>query len=242
MKKLFLTLALAAFAMTANAQWILGGQFGYNTTGGNVSVEATAVTPAYDYPNNKVSNFTFAPTVSYVLNEKMQVGLTFSYTLFSNTNYTPMAYAANYEAYNKFRTSTLGIAPYFRYYFAEAGNFKFFCEAQLGIYSTPRTYNYTYSTVPPADNGTETEGAFKTSTLAFTITPGVNYKINDKWSADCYVDLAGLAFTRNTTKTYAGDNLVDTDVTNYFGLMADASAQTLNAHFGNFRIGFNYHF
>jgi len=36
--------------------------------------------------------------------------------------------------------------------------------------------------------------------------------------------------------------LVSTDVDNTFGLIANTSAQDLNAHFGNFRIGINYHF
>ena len=46
-------------------------------------------------------------------------------------------------------------------------------------------------------------------------------------------------------KTYSEtnkDDLVSTDVDNMFGLVANSSAQDLNAHFGNFRIGFNYHF
>ena len=76
----------------------------------------------------------------------------------------------------------------------------------------------------------------------------MNYKFNDNWSADCYIDLAGIAFTHTSTKTYVGgtgatkDDLVSTDVDNTFGLIANASAQTLNAHLGNFRIGINYHF
>ena len=35
MKKIALTLVLAAFAMAANAQFILGGQLEFNTNGGN---------------------------------------------------------------------------------------------------------------------------------------------------------------------------------------------------------------
>ena len=41
---------------------------------------------------------------------------------------------------------------------------------------------------------------------------------------------------------YLEDDLVSTDVDNTFGLIANTSAQDLNAHFGNFRIGINYHF
>ena len=248
MKKVFLTLAMVAFAMAANAQFIIGGQIDYNTTGNNTHYEAIApITNAFDAPNWKATNFTFAPTVGYALNDKMQVGLTFSYTVWSNTNYGPaVAYMNDKEDWVKTKNSTLGIIPYFRYYFAQAGNFNFFCEASLGFYSTPRFYRHTYdNTVDPViDN--EVNGPSSSTDITLRIVPGVNYRINDKFSADCYIDLAGLAFTHNTTKNYGTladpDALVTTDTDNSFRLFGNASAQDLNAHLGNFRIGFNYHF
>lgn len=241
MKKVFLTLALVAVSMAANAQWILGGQLGFNTTGGTYTQENAS--PVWDMPNNKAMGLTIAPTVSYVLNDKMQIGLTLEYNYGTATNYTAAAYALNQEVWSKTSATMFTVAPYFRYYFANAGKFNFFCEAALGFGISPRTKHHDYSNVPVVGYDNEYDGATKTTMIGLTITPGVNYRISNHWSADCYIDLAGLAFIHNSTKTYgASDALVSTDVTNNFGLQCNTTAQDLNAHLGNFRIGFNYHF
>ena len=241
MKKVFLTLALVAVSMAANAQWILGGQLGFNTTGGTYTQENAS--PVWDMPNNKAMGLTIAPTVSYVLNDKMQIGLTLEYNYGTATNYTAAAYALNQEVWSKTSATMFTVAPYFRYYFANAGKFNFFCEAALGFGISPRTKHHDYSNVPVVGYDNEYDGATKTTMIGLYITPGVNYRISNHWSADCYIDLAGLAFIHNSTKTYgASDALVSTDVTNNFGLQCNTTAQDLNAHLGNFRIGFNYHF
>lgn len=246
MKKVFLTLTMVALAMAANAQFILGGQLGFNTTSGTYTQEN--VTPVWDMPNYKGMNLTFAPTISYVLSDNMQIGLGINYTYGAGTNYNSAAYALNQEVWTKTVRTSFSVAPYFRYYFAQAGNFNFFCEAALAFGISPRTKIHNYSNVPLVGYDDEFNGATKTSFVELSIVPGVNYKFSDKWSADCYIDLAGVVFNHNSVKTYVGgtgttkDDLVSTDVTNNFGLIANASAQDLNAHLGNFRIGINYHF
>ena len=248
MKKLFLTIAMVAFAMAANAQFVISGQLGFNTTGGNTHYEAVApLTNAFDYPATKTTNFRFAPSIGYMLNDNMQVGLGLMYVTGSTVNYGALAtYYAGQEDWMKGKGGAFGIAPYFRYYFAQAGNFNFFCEATLTFISSGRDHTHVYdnSVNPVIDN--EFDGPTSYTILDFSVVPGVNYKFNDNWSADCYIDLAGLAYTRTATKNYGTitdpDVLTSTDVATNFGLIANASAQTLNAHFGNFRIGINYHF
>jgi len=242
MKKALLTLALAAFAFAANAQWIIGGQIDFSTAGGTANVEPTAVTNAFSYPATKSIDLTFNPTISYVLNDNMQVGLSLSYTYSTTTNYpNTVAYYNNKEEWTKTTASTFGFAPYFRYYFAQFNKFNFFCEAALDINITPRSTTHVYTNyLTTVDN--ETKANWSNTSIGLTIVPGVNYRINDNWSADCYIDLAGLYFTHNSRKIFTGDKLDETRNTNNFGLMADASAQRLNAQFGNIRIGINYHF
>lgn len=250
MKKVFLTLAMVAFAMAANAQFVVSGQIGFNTTGGNTHYEAIApLTTAIDVPADKTTDFTFSPSIGYMLNDNMQVGLGVLYYSLSTTNYTNAPYFAGNEAWDLDKQSLFGIAPYFRYYFAEAGNFKFFCEAELAFVVMPKShFHYVNTTPAPVGFDNEGDGNVSGSIIGLSITPGVNYKFNDNFSADCYIDLAGLAFTHTTMKTYAGfgatnpDELISTDVDNTFGLNVNAAPQTLNAHLGNFRIGFNYHF
>ena len=242
MKKIVFTLAFVALTVAANAQFILGGSLGFNTTGGNYNIASTSLTHEYDMPATKTVDLTIAPAISYVLNEKMQIGLGINYNLNTRTNYgSSLAYYNDKEDWTKLRTSSFGIAPYFRYYFANAGKFSFFCEATLGLTFTPRSYSHVYSNYL-ATIDSESDGPSKTTDIAFTIVPGVNYRINQHLSADCYIDLAGLYFSHSATKNYVGDDVVSTDSYNNFGLLCNASAQTINAHFNAFRIGFNYHF
>ena len=244
MKKIALTLALAAFAMTANAQWILGGQLEFNTNVGTTHYEAIApYTTAFNHPSTKTANLRIAPSISYVLNKKMQVGLSLLYVTASTVNYgTPATYYAGQEDWVRGNGGAFGIAPYFRYYFAQAGKFNFFCEATLAFVSSGRSHTHTVTPVIDVEN----DGPTSYSILDLSIVPGVNYKFNDKWSADCYINLAGLALTRTATRNYGTitdpDALTSSNYTINFGLMANASAQDLNTHLGNFSIGINYHF
>ena len=250
MKKALFTLALAGFAFAANAQFILGGEIGLTTTGGTNSYEANSPLNAFDVPNNKSFGLTLAPTISYVINDQMQAGVEISYTMGSTTNYTAAAYAIGKEDWTKTKTSFFGIAPYFRYYFANAGKFNFFCEAQFGFSIMPRDKGHVYNNNLPVTRDEDVTGTTKSTMIALAITPGVNYRISEHFSADLYIDLAGLAFLHTSTKTYGAmttsgwddDFLVNTDKTNFFGLTANASAQGINTHLGNFRLGFNYHF
>lgn len=244
MKKVFLTLALVAFAFAANAQFVIGGQLGFNTNGSKYTQESA--NPVWDSPVAKAMNLTIAPSVGYMLNDNMQVGLSLEYTLTNTTNYNRAVYALGQEEWAKTSNSVFTIAPYFRYYFAQAGDFNFFCEATLGYGIMGRGNNHDYSNVPGLSYDNEYKGVNSMNVLMFTIIPGVNYRFSENFSADCYIDLAGLAFYNITTKTYGvgadPDALFSTDVNNVFGLVANTSAQDLNAHLGNFRIGFNYHF
>ncbi len=231
MKKLFLTLALAAFAMTANAQWILSGNVGFNSNGGTYTIE----TPASSVPNPKSTFIDFNPSIGYALDDNMQVGVGIIWGWYSNKNFF-----ADADNWNKTSGMNYGLVPYFRYYFAEAGNFKFFCQADLGFTMTPKTKTVT---CVAGNAGDPVDGRTTFSDLYLSVVPGANYKLGDNFSADIFIDLLGLNFDRNVTKTYTGTgDLVDTDVLTNFNLFADASAQTINAHLAHFRIGFNYHF
>lgn len=250
MKKVLLTLALAAFAFAANAQFIVGGQIGFGSTGGTDKYEANSPANAFNVPNTKSTDLTIAPTISYVLNDNMQVGLNIAYTSSSTTVYTFGAYAIDKEDWVKTTTGIFTIAPYFRYYFAQIDKFNFFCEAQLGFSTSGRDKGHMYDNTGTPVIDEDFKGATSTTALAFSITPGVNYRISEHFSADCYIDLAGLVFLTGSTKNYGAvtasgwddDFLVNTNTINYFGLTANADAQDITTHLGNFRIGFNYHF
>lgn len=249
MKKVILTIALAAFTFAANAQFIIGGNVGFNTTGGTDNFEANTVA-AYDVPLTQTNRLTIAPTISYVINDNMQAGLGISYTLNTTKTFNAASYVLGNEDWQKDRSNTFTIAPYFRYYFANAGDFNFFCEVQAAFSITPRdnTHNYDNTVTPIVDE--DVAGATQTTSIGLSIVPGVNYRISEHFSADIYIDLARIGFTHTSTKNYGAlttsgwdnDFLVDTESSNRFNMFANSGAQTIANHLGNFRIGINYHF
>lgn len=260
MKKALLTIALAAFAFAANAQFVVGGQIGYNTNGGNTANENVtgATTTAWDVPTDIYSNLTIMPKLGYNLNDKMQVGIAFgldyNYAKRYNTVYGG-AYTAlinDAEDWTTTGNTSIVLAPYFRYNLFTIGEkVTFFCEAQLGLtfggkdkYTAHAT---AYAGMPAID--TSFSGNTKSTVIDFTVTPGLNYKINDKFSADLYIDLLGLGYTYRSTNTFNDASVAGTTITNettrtasYFYLTANANAQTIAGHLNLFRLGFNYHF
>lgn len=274
MKKVLLTLALAAFAFAANAQLIVTGQLGFSNNGGstyNKTVLGGTTTEA-TRPADIYTTITFMPAVGYKLSDKMQVGvglgLTYNYSKEFDVVNPGFAYTAAYDkAEDWLTTSSLdfSIAPYFRYYLMEMGNFNFFCEAAISLsfngnpafhaFSTKidgihdavdTTYAIAYH--GPAVAGTTFKETQSSGSLAVSVVPGVNYKFNEKLSADLYLNVIGLGFThtwtKNHTETVAGGvtNSTDTRVrNNRFNFFGNFSNQSINNFLG-FRLALNYHF
>ena len=214
MKKLFITLALVAFAMTANAQFVLGGHIGLAHNGSHDD--------NYTLGSNASTDITVMPKIGYQLNDKMQLGV----QLGLEYNYN-RAYAGNEDTYLSTYGSVIRFNPYFRYNVAEWRNFTLFCEAQvsLGLHLESHTYN----TV--TDNTTDNNDDF--TTVGLSVVPGLNYSLSEKCSLDLYINLVRLA---------CDWTLTDGVDTHSYYLGADMNAQSINAQFGNFLVGFNYHF
>lgn len=228
MKKALLTFALAAFAFTASAQWVIGGNIGFNHDGNSTG----------DYSDNATTEFSIMPKIGYWLNDQMQVGIQLGCTYDYQRNY---AGDNNNDHYASQTQLTWNFAPYFRYNLTSWKNFTVFCEAQLGLGITPKSSWKNTVTNTSGDGNTS---AFD---LNFNIVPGLNYSLTDKISFDAYIDLLGLYYNYNaTTRTTAAG-----DVTTYnhnYGLVSNMDPQPflginaagLAGHLTLIRIGFNY--
>lgn len=281
MKKVLLTLTLAAFAFAANAQFVVSGQFGFNTNGGKTYQTATvgSTTTEATLPSTVTTNINFIPSIGYKLNDNMQVGLgfgiTYNYNKTFNTIYGQAygPYTDKAEDWTTVWSTDFSVAPYFRYYFMEAGNFNFFCEASVALTINGRDHTHLFATKIDADpangvigtpkaidttyvgdwNGTAVAGVnseswTKRGSIAVSVVPGVNYKFNDNFSADLYLDVLGLAFTHSWANYSADFSTSATTLTgknnsssNSFRFFGNFNNQTLGAFLG-FRLGFNYHF
>ncbi len=200
--------------MTANAQWVVGGQIGFNHFGLHDD--------NYTIGSNATTDITILPKVGYQLNDKMQIGIQFGLDYTYNRNY-----ANSDDTYGSNWQSSIAIAPYFRYNLMQWRNFTLFCEAQLGLGFTLESHNYNTVTDNTTDNGDNF------TTVALSVIPGLNYSLSDKVSMDVYFNLARLACNWVLSDGF--------DVHSY-DLGVNMNAQDLNAHLGNFAIGFNYHF
>ena len=248
MKKIVLTIALAAFAFAANAQFVIGGQIGFNTSGGNGWYSNIT---EFTVPADVHTDLAIAPKFGYNINPQMHVGIVLGFTSSTIKDYSVYdSYytSPDFEGWVKTTSTGFYIAPYFRYSFLTANRFTFFAEAQAAYGFIPAVKTHTFRTgiggVVSGIDETVT-GNTTTSKFSLTIVPGVNCRFSNRFSADLYVDLLGLAFTTFTSHTLAiddGDIRESKRTSNSFSCIANLNAETLEDHLGLFRLGFNYHF
>lgn len=231
MKKVFLTLALAAFAFAANAQFVIGGNLGVNFGSVKNTADGKVIADKFS-----TTNFGIDLKGGYQINDDMQVGLTLGYATITNKTQLPKPLDPEAElGINKSNTNLFYVGPYFRYNFCEIGSaFTFFAEASLRFgfggstsepYSLPKTESKVFA-------------------LDLAVVPGVNYKLSDKVSFDLYLNFIELGWhmTKNTAVDAlgTGKDYVVTD--NAFGLGFQTSGMAIDDLTRDITIGFNYHF
>ena len=247
MKKVFLTLALAAFTFAANAQFIISGSIGFNNHGGTYNLDLNK-TESYTVPTDISNTFVFNPTFGYQFNDKMQVGvsLSFGYNNLKEFNTTGYVFDHNnYEGWTTTSTTRFAIAPYFRYNLMSWNKLTLFLQAQASFGFTPRVNYHEFSTevsllIPEVNK--EWESDAKGTDFDLSITPGLNYALGQHCSLDLYIDLASLAYNYSKETTYDDGVVANTYTDHNFNIFCNTSAQTLVDHLTLFRLGFNYAF
>jgi len=254
MKRIVLTIMFAAFAFAANAQFVIGGQIGFNTNGGDAWYSNTAGNTTTDYhqPSNVHTNFTIAPKFGYNLNEQMHVGVVLGFTSRVTKDYEDFLtfYRTNkdFQGWYKYTTNSFFFAPYFRYTFLTFNRLSCFAEAQIALMYAPQTKTHYYNTRVAGiidKHDTIIPDNTTTTTFAITVVPGVNYRFSNHFSADLYIDLLGIAYTSSTVhykNTVAGVTTESKGTRSDFRCVASFNAESLADHLNLFRLGFNYHF
>lgn len=168
MKKLFLTVALAAATLIgANAQLFVGGNLGLNfsTEDGDGTIVET----------EKSFGFNIAPKVGYSLNEKFSVGGIVSFGYDKNTT----EYVDRDRGDTETATTSWGVTPFARYNFFTVGQFNIGAEAQLGI------------------GGKSQKDEYSTFDFGLNIIPVVSWNISDKFALEAYFNAAGIGFNHS---------------------------------------------
>lgn len=250
MKKVFLTLTLAAFAFAANAQIIVGGNIGYFNNGSKTTTEYKTATGSdvTETVNPTSSGCNIMPKIGYQIDDNMQAGLILGFRMDKYKTYNGFSANDIYADWEGTRTenyNTITIKPYFRYNVMELGDFKLFVEAAVPYRMTSVTKwktheTYTDFTDTKHDETAEGDNKTKGSSIGFEVIPGLNYSLTDNISVDIYVNLLRMSFI-STTTTFenpdapVGGVLKRTNVSNDF----DFGCGTLPAAV---TVGFNYAF
>lgn len=229
MKKVLLTITLAAFAFAANAQIIVGGNLGFNAYDSK-SLETTILpggTTTVETINPRTFNLHFMPKIGYQIDDNMSAGIILGYSmdkrrtvLTSPTGADAQMFAAaamgnltDYAGTRKWSATEITIQPYFRYTLMEFNEMSLFAEASVPV------------TIHPAEETLlEEEGVYggsrhtvevntldnKSLSIGVNITPGLNYTFNDWLNLDVYFNALSLGYTL-TKITTSNDNYENND-------------------------------
>lgn len=272
MKKAFLTIALAAFALASNAQFYIGGNIGFGMFNG--STDFTRVqgetTSTWTIPNaianpgplsydalNETMTLSVMPKIGYMLDEKMQFGLAFGIVWDKSKDYSMYANAyrtnENFEGWQSTSQLSVCATPYFRYNLTDIGKLTLFAEAQLGLAfgltPTVHRFNTEYQDGNLHHAAVDEDVAgmdYNFIDVSLSVIPGIHYRMSDNLSVDLYVNVLRLGFEYKHEDYYQDRNLIDNTPNapaNTFEWVVNSTNVLFSA--GNsslFTVGFNYIF
>ena len=272
MKKVLLTIALAAFALTGNAQFLIGGNLGFgmfngstnftriqgdNTSTWTIPNAITNPTPLTYDNMNETMTLSVMPKIGYMAGEKMQFGLAVGIVWDKTKDYSMYANAyrtnENFEGWLSTSQLTVCATPYFRYNLTELGNFTLFAEAQLGlafglsptIHRFHTEYHDGNLHSPAVDEDVAGED-YTFTDITLNVIPGIHYRMSDNLSVDLYVNVLRLGFEYKSEDYYQDRNLIDNTLNapaNTYEWVVNSTNILFSA--GNsslFTVGFNYIF
>ena len=193
---------------SGNKMWI-GGTAGFGTEGFSNGDDNTN-----DY---SMSKFAVGPTFGYMLNDKMAIGI--------NVMFDGSTKKSENKNHDINKTSGYNFEPFFRYYFAGTGNFKFYGDATVNFGGGKSSW----------ENDNTDSKETKYSKLGFGIHPGVQYWFTDNWSMASEIGLLGFRSTSQErwTNDDQGNAITVDDKTSNFYLLGD---------FSTLKFSFFYHF
>lgn len=250
-----MTIALAAFAIAANAQFIVGGNLGFNMSSGT-SVETNILitgTRTEEIPVPKIMNLSIAPKFGYQLTDNMAAGIIVGYTMGTSnrTITTPVDITfiaqnasgnmTEYSGNIKSNTSTISIEPFFRYNLIEFNDLVLFLEASvpINIHPLEKTMRHEEGTYGGKKHTIDVETLDNAwNSYGVSITPGLSYLFNENLSMDIYINACNIAYTLtqtdNSTDSFENNETIAT--THNFGF----NVHTLPT--AAVSLGFNYSF
>ena len=183
MKKIFMTLAAAVIAVSANAQIWVGGEVGFTSDKTTVKTNGNSV-------SQTTNNFTLAPEVGYNLNENWAIALKVQFAHNEDNGVIKsMIQDAGVNTGAKVMTNAFSVNPYARYTFLKAGNFSAFVDGGV-------SYGLIHvSSMSQVMNNI--------NSLGVAINPGVTYAVSPKVSLVAHI--GDLSYNAMWTKAKNAD-------------------------------------
>ena len=185
MKKIFMIAVMAVAAVSANAQWYIGGQLGLDFNKKNKDADSQMT-------------FSIAPEVGYNINENWAIGAQIGFSMANKLEEDgKITYDANgiptgvtNPTYDATGTSFF-VAPYARYTFAKSGNVSFFIDGGVGFHIA------NYDIDDPDEKYNKSGSIFHIG-----LRPGIAFKASDKVS---FVATTGyLGYMKKSDDVYNG--------------------------------------
>lgn len=238
MKKVFLTLALAAFAFAANAQFVVSGDLGFNHNGLKNTLDGKEY---WTGTTNKATDFGIALKAGYQLTDQIQAGVMIGFAITNTKAEADPTNTGSVTSTTKINTHDFAFGVYGRYDFLQFNKLSVFAEGQLAI-----GMGGGKTEVETAGAPTVSTDAPKTFSLGLNVVPGVSYKLTDRLSAELYFDFIGLGFNMGKTTTKVtdatGKEVDDVTTNTSFGLNATTDRDNITALWNTVRMGVTFHF
>jgi opacity protein-like surface antigen len=171
--RIIIVACLVCFSINLNAQVFIGGNVGFNATGGKNADNSKK-------PSDLSLNL--SPKIGTFLSEKAAVGIAVNFATSSSNN--------NADVQTISKSSSFGITPFLRYYAVNIDKFSIFGQANAGISFSGSSLKF---------GNTETEGP-KSSTISLNIVPGISYALNDKISLETSINVLNFGINQTTIK------------------------------------------
>ena len=228
MKKVFLTIALAAFAFAANAQFVVGGNLGFNTQNTIHKYDGTQRFFGAPGTFNRTTSFDIDLYGGYAFTEDIAAGLYFNFATNKLTAQVP-DYTANIDgsvAYDgklirKF--NSWGVGVWGEYKLFQVRKMDLLLHLNLGVYGGKQVDKDNVSN-PTVEGWMDKVFGFNA-----TLYPVMKYQITEHARATLGLNFMGLVFnTENVTNNnVATANKDDVWKTTYFGLQVQNYDMTI---------------
>ncbi|MCL2417106.1 MAG: hypothetical protein FWD02_04130 [Bacteroidales bacterium] len=217
MKKIMITTVLVAFTVMAQAQFAVGGQLGFGTSGTSMKPD-----DGDDFRTSRSISFSIAPMVAYNIGDGLILGIQPRFSHGTQTSFFP--------GIDDIRVTTtgFGLNAFALYTYMSIGRVNFLAKPLVGFSTSNQRRR-------PGSGDADYDLLNRTNIFRFGVVPVVDFHVNERIMLIATLNFLEFSFTRTGTRTLANPDR--RTVTNSFGFDFDGMNVV---NLGALTIGFLY--